>query len=393
SVLDKNFKKIENTVINLTIDPKHYSLQDVRFTSNNKIVLLGKEYEEVTVGKKKRKRTVFKRYLMSIYNNKGQKENDVSLNSGERFVISGKLIESPTGELLLAGFYSNASKKEDLNGFFINKIDPEKGVLTLSSYKEINTSMLGKTFDDPSDEDDETKADKKQAEKAKEDDDQDDFPNDFIIKSVDINPADNSIIITSEVSQYSSYSYSTSSYNNITKTWEYRTTYVHRFTNRDILVVNADKDGNIKWLNDIPKSQLEEIRNSNSQTGGGIYFASDFTGYFASAGGMPYYSSYTSLLHDNNLVILMNDHTSNNVIAQYGDRVKTVINFKKSTTYGISVDLSTGKMTRKIVYQNSDDAILTPRHAMVVDNEIYLPSMRMHMLGKTELKFAKIVVH
>src|SRR4030095_180720 len=73
SILDKNFKKQENTVINLTIDPKHYSLQDVRLTGNNKIVLLGKEYEETQVGKKKRKRMVFKQYLMSIYDIKGKK--------------------------------------------------------------------------------------------------------------------------------------------------------------------------------------------------------------------------------------------------------------------------------------------------------------------------------
>src|SRR4030095_2043578 len=73
SIMDKNFKKKETTVINLTIDPKHYSLQDVRLTSTNKIILWGKEYEETQVGKKKRKRMVFKQYLMSIYDIKGKK--------------------------------------------------------------------------------------------------------------------------------------------------------------------------------------------------------------------------------------------------------------------------------------------------------------------------------
>ena len=393
SVLDRNFKKKQNTVINLTIDPDHYSVQDVRLTASNKIVLLGKEYQEAQLGKRKRTRLVFKQFLMSIYNVNGAKESDIAVNSGDRFVISGKLIESPTGELLLGGFYSNAADKDRLNGFFINKIDPQKGELSVNSFKEIDASMLGKSFDDPADEDDDTKDDKKQAQKAKDDDDQGDFPNNFVIRSVDINPADNSIIITSEVSQYSYFTYTSSSYDQATKSWTQTTYYVHRFTNKDILVINADKEGNIKWLNDIPKSQFEQIRTSNSHTGPGVYFASDFSGYFASSGGMPYYSSYVSLIGNNNLTILMNDHTSNNLNAAYGDKVKTVYNFKKkSNAYGISIDLATGKMTRKIVSANSEDAILMPRHAMVVGNEVFVPSWRMHMIGKTDLRFAKIVV-
>src|SRR5207237_9859420 len=109
SLLDNHFTKKENAIINLSFDPGHYSLQDVQYAGNDKIVLLGKEFEETQVGKKKRKRLVFKQYVMSIYNAGGGKEKDIALNSGERFIISGRLIETPAGELLLAGFYSNAA--------------------------------------------------------------------------------------------------------------------------------------------------------------------------------------------------------------------------------------------------------------------------------------------
>ncbi len=392
SLLDKNLKRKESAVINLSFEPKLYQLADVQYTANNKIILLGKEFEETQIGKKKRKRLIFKQYVMAIYNNDGKKEKDVVLNSDERYIITGKLIEQANGQLLLAGFYSNAAGKEDLNGFYINKVDPEKGELLLSSFKEINASMLGKGYEDAGDEDDEIKESKKQAKKAKDDDDEDEFPNSFVIKSVDINPADNSIIITSEVSRYSFYSYTTSTYNASTRNYSYRTTYVHRFTNQDILLINADQNGNIKWLNALPKSQLEEVRtSSNSYTGFG--FSYDRGGYFASSGGMPFYSSYKSFLHNNNLVLIMNDHTSNNVNPQYGDRVKTVINFRKrSNTYGVSIDLGSGKMTRKIIVSNNEETILMPRHAYVVGNEIFVPSWRQHLMAKTELKFAKIVV-
>jgi hypothetical protein len=393
-LLDKALKRKESAIIDLSFNPDNYALQDVQYTKNNKIILLGKEYEEAQYGKKKRKRLIFKQYVMSVYNSDGKKEHDVKMDSDERYVISGRLIEQPTGEMLLAGFYSNAAKKEDLNGFYINKVDPEKGTLLLSSYKEINSGMLGKSFIDETDEDEMTKEEKKQAKKAKDEDDEEEFPNSFIIKSVDINPADNSVIITSEVSRYALYTYTTytTSGTGAARSTRSTTTYVHRFTNQDILVINADKDGNIKWLNALPKSQYEEVRTSSSGSG---FISSNYDrgGYFATRGGMPYYSSFTSLVNNNNLVIIMNDHTSNNVNAEYGDKVKSVYNFrKKSNVYGVSIDLSTGKMTRKIIGSNNDETILMPRHAFAVKNELFIPSWRQHLMAKTELRFAKIIV-
>lgn len=392
TVLDKNLKELESTVINLNFDPNLYQLADVQYTRNNKIILLGKQFEETQIGKKKRKRLVFTEYVMAIYNNKGKKEKEVALNASGRYIISGKMIEQTNGELLLAGFYSNGARKEDLNGFYINKVDAEKGELVLSSYKEINAGMLGKGFEDAGDEDDDTRESRKQAKKAKDDDNEDEFPNSFIIKSVDINPADNSVIITSEVSRYSYYTYTSSNYNASTRSWTYTTTHVHRFTNQDILLINADQNGNIKWLNALPKSQVEEVRSTNNSYGG-WGFSYDRSSYFAQSGGMPFYSSYKSMLNNNNLVLIMNDHTSNNVNPEYGDRVKTVYNFRKrSNTYGITVDLASGKMTRKIIASNNEETILMPRHGYVVNNELFVPSWRQHLMAKTELKFAKITI-
>ncbi|HEX2627435.1 MAG TPA: hypothetical protein VHM26_00435, partial [Chitinophagaceae bacterium] len=73
SVLDKNFKKKEATVIPMSFDPGLYTLQDVKLTANNKIVLLGREYELTQVGKKKRKRLVFKNYAMDVYDVDGKR--------------------------------------------------------------------------------------------------------------------------------------------------------------------------------------------------------------------------------------------------------------------------------------------------------------------------------
>ncbi len=386
-VLDKALKRKESAIIHMNFMPDNYTLQAVSVNKKKKIVLLGKEFEETQIGKKKRKRMVFKQYVMSIYDMNGKKEKDVKIDSDDRYIISGRLIEKPNGELLLAGFFSNNARKDDLHGFYINKVDPETGTMVTSSFKEINSSMLGKGEIDETDDDEDSRKEKKEAKKASDDEEEDEFPNSFIIKSVLFNPADESVIITSEVSAYSYYALR--SYNASTKSWS--TTHVHRFTNKDILVINADKEGNIKWLNAIPKYQIEQIRTSSGTSGWSFYDAAG--GLFVRAGGMPYYSSFTNILHGNNLVIIFNDHTSNNVNAAYGDKVKAIANFrKKSNVYGISIDLATGKMTRKIIGSNREDAILMPRHAYVVKNELVMPSWRLHMLAKTELKFARILV-
>ena len=393
SVLDKTLKRKESAVINMSFNPGLYQLEDVKFTNDKKIVVMGREFDEVEYGKRKKKKLVFKQYVMTVYDNKGRKEKDIVMDAADRYIISGKLVEQPTGELLLAGFYSNTAKKEELNGFFINKLNPVEGQMTLSSFREINAGMLGNSIEDAADEDAESKASKKAAEKAKADDEEVDFPNSYVIKSVDISPADNAIVISSEISKYSYYSYTTQTYNNATKMWSTQWHYVHSFTNKDILVINADKDGNIRWINDIPKSQVEQITSSN-RTGSGISFGYDQGSFFAQAGGMPFYSSFARLIHNNNLILLFNDHNSNNVMAEYGTKVKTISNFRKrSTVYAIAIDLATGKMTRKILGANNEETILMPRHAYVIETgEIISPSWRMHALAKTELRFARITV-
>lgn len=394
SLLDTKLKQRESTIINLTYPAKHYTIQDVKYTASKKIVLLGKEFEEVESGKRKKKKLVFTNYSIAVYNNRGKKERDIASTQQNRFVIGGKLIEEPTGELLLAGFYSNTAKKEEMNGFFVNKMDVLKGELLADSYKEIYPEMLG-TFvedDDKGEDTDDKKNKEKRSDKEKENDDEDAFPNTYVIRSVAVNPVDGSYVITAEISQYSFYSYQTSEYNSMSKTWTYRNNIIHRFTNSNILVINTDVNAKIKWMNSIPKKQVEQV-SSSSATAAYVYYQS-LSSYFAQAGGMPYYSSYSSLIDKNNLIVILNDHKDNNVTANYNDKVKTLYNFKKkSNTYGIAIDLATGKMSRKYITANNEDLIMMPRHGYVVSNEIYIPTWRQHMLGKTEFKMTKIAVN
>ena len=395
AVLDKNLKKKESATINLSYEKKTYNLEDVKFTKGGKIILLGKVMEHMVRNNGKQKnRMVFKEFALSVYNNKGKKEKDINLSSGSHFIIGGKIIEEPTGELLLAGFYSNEQKKNDLNGFFMNKIDVNSGTLVLSSFKEINASMLGEASEDPedakaADEDNDEKKSRKEKKKDSDNDEEEELPNSYVIRSVNLNPADNSYIITSEISQLTSYTYTYMTGTGASSHWETRTVYT--FTNRDILLIDADKDAQIRWLNVIPKYQVEQVSSSSN---GMSNSSAAGLGYFARAGGMPYYSSYTSFIDDNKMFIILNDHEKNKDVAAYGNKVKMIRTFKKfSDTYGVTVDLNTGKLAKKFINENSEDIILMPRHSYTVGNTIYIPSMRQRLMAKSELKIAKIVVN
>lgn len=380
SLLSNTLVKSTSAIITLPYTPAEYTLEDVVLSLNNKIITLGRQFEQVETGKKKKKKNVFKQYQMSVYNAKGQKENDVNLGAGNNYVIGGKMIEQKEGGLLLAGFYSNTFKKENLNGFFISKVDDIKAELQLASYKELTAEMMGKNYS-PDKETGDSKT-------TKDTSDTTEISSQYIVRSIDINPSDNSIVITSEISAANNYVYTTSTF--VNGRWSYTTYSGYEFINRDILIITTDKDGKIKWINDIPKSQSElietrEINSAVSSTNGIVNF-------FAESGGMPFYSSFKSLINNNKLVLVFNDNENNISIAKYGEKVSAVSKFEKSITYGLSVDLVTGEMKRKKINENSDETVLAPRHGYLINNEFIIPSLKMRVLGKTDLKFARITV-
>jgi hypothetical protein len=380
SLLNNVLAKSSSAIISLPYSPTEYTLEDVVFSGNNKIIVLGRQYEQVDVAKSKKKKNVFKQYQMTVYNAKGQKESNVNLNAGDRYVIGGKMIEQKEGGILLAGFYSNSAKKEGMDGFFISKVDEVKGELQLASYKDLSAQMMGKSYiQDTVANDSKIAKDKIEAEE---------LSSQYVVRAIDVNPADSSVVITSEVSIKRSYQYTYSSYMN--GSFSNTSYYGYEFANRDILVISSSKDGKIKWTNTIPKAQSESMEtrdihsSSNSRAG--------LIDFFAEGGGMPFYSSFKSLVVNNKLVLIFNDAENNAGAVKYGDKVASVSKFGKSITYGLSMDLSTGEIKRKKINSNDDETVLAPRHAYVMNNEMIIPSLNMHVFGKTALKFATVTV-
>jgi hypothetical protein len=204
------------------------------------------------------------------------------------------------------------------------------------------------------------------------------FPENFRIHSIDVNPADNSVIIIAENSYTGSNSYTDRIGGQIS------TSVDRSYICESILLVRIDKQGVIRWMNIIPKIQKEIFASAEISSG--------WLSAISTGGGMPYYSSYTHLIKDNKLLIILNDDEGHTTNPKYGASLKEVSDFKKSNLYAVSVDLATGEMGRKLITSNNSDDILAPRHSFVRKNEILMPTWRDHFIGKPEFRLVQINV-
>jgi hypothetical protein len=384
-VMNENLEQKSLTDINLTYSKNTYSLQDVLFTADQKIVVSGKVYEEVVV-KKKRTRLLFSKLSIEKYNLDGKKELDLPTVSAGKILISAKLVTNKAGDLFVCGFFSNDAKTKEINGMLVNRIDLKTGNTIVSSEKIIDPSMIG-TFDDDNDDDNdaETKENKSSSKKAKDDDDLDGFSSDYLFRRVYVGQ-DNSILLIAEKYRFNSYTYIERSYSN--GTWSSRAVTVYQYTSGDLLTIKVQNDGNIKWVNVIPKNQVESIRRSGPSNSGGLSFSS----YYIIQGGMPFYSSFNCLPYKNKLIYFFNDNNKNAQVTKIGDKVKSTYNFNKSSCYTVSLDLENGAVNRKFLFTNDDEPLAMVRHGMQTGNEMYLIAYRPTMLGKSKLKLGKITV-
>lgn len=388
AIFDRSLSRKAGTQIRLAFEPKAFTLEDVIATRDGKFLVIGKQFEQVPTGKKNKTVRTFTKYVFTKFDAKGKKELDLPTDVSSHYATSGKALYFPDGQLAMAGFYSNDPKKREVNGVYLHKIDVNTGAVLQSSFKEISSDMLDQAQEDENDLDEDQKKERKEKEKAKDKDgDEDGISRDFLIRAVEFNPADHSLILMAELSRFQSYT--TSSYNASTHSWTYRTYYV--YTNSDLLVIHATGTGTIDWVNTLPKKQVETI-SGGSTAGAGLSFSSDYTGFFARGGGMPFYSSFSYLLQGNKMLFLINDHPQNESVRKLGDKVRTVTNFRKSVAYAVTLDLTTGQFARKIILSNEDDPVLMPRFGFVVGKDVYLPAMKMKALGKTDFKIGKISV-
>jgi hypothetical protein len=164
---DINLKSVAKPIaITNEFEPKTFQLEDVLYTSNGNVVMVGRVYEYQEGKKKKSKYLDFLKYNIRIHNDKGEMVREINTEITGKWLISTKVIQVPNKELVIAAFYSNEKKGKEINGILVQRINPTNGDVVSTSSKEINTKLITKLDETPDENgDDESRSERKERER------------------------------------------------------------------------------------------------------------------------------------------------------------------------------------------------------------------------------------
>ncbi|MBC7950152.1 MAG: hypothetical protein H7Y42_19870 [Chitinophagaceae bacterium] len=385
---DKNLKASSRPInISNEFDPQTFQLEDVLYTINKKVVLVGRIYEFQEGKKKKSKFLEFSNYNIRLYDDKGKKEKEINTNVNGKWLSSTKLIQEKDKDIVLAAFYSNQRKGKVIDGMLVQRINPVTGEVISTSEKVINHSLLSGDTDEPGDDIDESesKAERREREKLDKIKDEGEAFSKFMQFRNILYTKNGELVIVAE--KYHHYIHTTQHFspgvNGSPGTWTTRSYSVYECG--DILMCKIDNAGNIGWMQILPKAQREVIPTGN-------YYSGFTHSAFFDASSRPFYAGFAVLQVNNEIQLLFNDNPKNAVVTQAGQKVKTTSRFAKSHCYLVSVDASTGKMQRKMFFTNSDIPTSMPRLGSVIGEEMYIVGKEDRFLGKSKVAVAKITM-
>jgi len=389
---DKNLKGIGKPInISNEFDPKTFQLEDVLFTSGKKVVLVGRIYAYEEGKRKKDKFLDFVNYNIRIYDTHGKQQTDIKTDINGKWLVSSKVIQEPDKDLVIAAFYSNQKKGNDIDGMLVQRIDPATGNIVSTSQKDINTSLISRLEDDNTgydETDDDSRNEKKEREKLdKIKDESEGFTRYLQFKNI-FYTAGNGLVILAEKYHHYTYTYTTYS-TGIAGGAGYWTTHSYTvFETGDLMMCKVDVEGNINWLQVLPKAQREVVGGDYNNYGGGFSIGS----YYFNTYNMPYYSGFGALQSNNSINIIFNDNPKNENVLQLGQNVRSATAFRKSDCFNVTLDVATGKYTRKQFFSNKDVPTAMPRLGSYIAGDMYMVGKEDRLFGKTKIAVAKITV-
>jgi len=389
---DKTLKATSKpAIITNEFEARTYQLEDVLYTIDRKIILVGRVFEYQEGKRKKDKFLDFANYNIRIYDEKGKQRSEINTNINGKWLTNTKLMLGKGKDLILASFYSK-EKKGVTNGLLVQRIDPSSGQVINTAEQEINYSLVTADTDDAADDkdddkDDDSKAEKKEREKlAKIRDEGEGFSKYMRFRNI-FYTADNGLVLLAE--NYHQYTYTSSTYspgsNGMPGRWTYYTNYVYECG--EVMMCKIDANNSISWLQIIPKAQREVMRTSDGSSGMGLSIS--FSGFFDS-GARPYYSGFGAIQTQNQINIFFNDNPKNASVLQPGQKVKSVSGFRNSHCFIVTLDEITGKYQRKLFFSNADVPTAMPRLGSAIGQEMYIVGKTDRLFGKTKLAVGKI---
>lgn len=357
------FKKVE---IAHEIEPEKIDLEEIHTVPNGNILFVARQMDYEEGKKEKKKHLVFQNYNLRLYDSKGILVKEINPEVDGRWLVNSKSVILKNGDIGLAAFYSNTKKAKEINGLMMMRISSMNGSVTSHSNQEISASLLTNEYDEDDDDEDETKAERaerKRFEKLSKDDDG--INRSYKIRSL-APTEDGGMAFVAE----KFYTYTVSRYSQTTRSYS---TYIY-FISGEMIISKFTETGKIAWMKLLPKKQQEQVSSNNNITPNN-YFVSRFQ--FPHWGGV----SALSIPGKNTFSILMNDHSKNQDVTRAGQKAKTMLNPKKSNTFLLNVDLTTGEIKRKFLFSNEDTPPPMIRHGVLMDNIFYMVGKKAGALG------------
>ncbi|MBO9729245.1 MAG: hypothetical protein J7623_11465 [Chitinophaga sp.] len=391
--LDEQLKSTTKPLsIQNEFERKKYQLEDVLYTSNRNVILVGRIYEYEEGKKKKDKFLDFTNYNIRIYDEKGKQKAEINTGINGKWLTNTKIVQEKNKDLILAAFYSNAKKGKTIDGLLVQRINSSDGKVVSTSDKKINNSLLSgdQDNDDNDDDKDESKEDRKKREELKKLQEEGEGFSKYMQFRKIFYTADNGLVIIAE--RYDHYITSTQSYteghNNMPGQW--RTTTYSVFLSGDLMMCKIDASGNIGWLQIVPKKQREEMPGATASS---IVSPSLSTGaYYFQNLGRPYYSGFAALQTKGNIQMLFNDNPKNIAVTQAGQKAKSIHTFTKSDCFLVNIDELSGKVTRKVFFSNTEIPTAMPRLGAIVGNDMYLVGKAIKAFSKSRVAVGKITI-
>ncbi len=378
-------------------DPKTFQLEDVIYTVNGNIVMVGRLYDYETGKKKKSKNLQFKNYTVRIYNNTGSMLKEINTDIDAKWLVSTKVAQIPNKDIILAAFFSDTKRGREINGMLVQRIDPLTGEVLSTAKKELNTSMISAIDDAGDDDDDESRKERKERERLEKIQEDEDGLSKYMRFRNFVYTEDKGLVILAE--KYHHYRYTTTSPGaggmgmggmgglGSTRTITYD---VHECG--DIMMSKMDASGKLSWLHVLPKNQREVIQiGSSNSFGSGLSFNMG-TSYFSNAFNFPFYAGLGSIAipGKNTVSILFNDNRKNSDVMQLGQKIKPTTRFGKSEMFAIQLDAATGKYKRVSLFSNEDQPTAMPRLGVPIGKDFYLIGKEDKLLGKTKIAVGKV---
>jgi len=373
------------TEISNEFEPKTFQLEDIVYAHNRNVVVVGRVYEFREGKKPKEKYLHFVNYSIRIYDPNGKQINEIKTEVNGKWVTSTKVIETKDKALLLAGFYSANRQDRTVDGMIVQRIDPASGEVLSTNEHPIDRALLTDASAVlPEDEGTMDKAEKKEREKfEKEKTRGDGFSAYKMFRNIYYSEDGGAVILAENY-------YHTVRVHNYYQTGfngspgKFVETVYSIYECGDLMMCKLDSAAEISWIKVLPKYQREVLEDNNSSLVSSlIYFDYEKR---------PFYAGFGSMQVNNSLLIFLNDSQQNRDVLQAGKKPRMISYYGKSHCYVVTLDMESGKYTRKFFFDNAEIPTAMPRLGSVVGNEMYITGKDDRVLGKSKVAVGKITV-